>query len=112
MLVEQPLGDRLQGGEAVRVRRVQPVRPRLVDAAEETADLELLTNREEPVQQPALVHHLDAARVQAAPAGLPGRLGQLLQHDHLHAVQPQLAGQHQAGRSAADHDHVNHEDPH
>jgi hypothetical protein len=29
----------------------------------------------------------------------------------VHAVQPQLTGQHQAGRSAADHDHVNHEDP-
>ena len=111
-LVEQPLGDRLRGGEAVRVRRVQPVRPRLHDAAEETADLELLTDREEPVQQAALVHHLDAARVQALPAGLLGRLGQLLQHDHVHSGQPQLAGQHQAGRSAADHDHVNHESPH
>jgi hypothetical protein len=26
-------------------------------------------------------------------------------------VQPQLGGQHQAGRSAADNDHVNHENP-
>jgi hypothetical protein len=29
----------------------------------------------------------------------------------VHAVQPQLAGQHQAGRSAAGNDHVKHEPP-
>jgi hypothetical protein len=110
-LVEQPLGDRLRGGEAVRVSRVQPVRPRLVDAAEETADLELLTDREEPVQQAALVHHLDAAHMQAAPAGPPGRLGQLLEHDRSHPGQPKLVGQHQPGRSTAGNDHVDHHKP-
>ena len=62
--------------------------------------------REEPLQQTALVHHLDAAHVQAERADDPGRLRLLLQHEHVHAVQPQLAGQHQAGRSAADNDHV------
>jgi hypothetical protein len=49
--------------------------------------------------------------VQAERADNPGRLRVLLQHERVHAVQPQLTGQHQAGRSAADHDHVNHEDP-
>ncbi|CAM5535940.1 hypothetical protein SMICM304S_02845 [Streptomyces microflavus] len=53
-LVEQPLGDRLRGGDAVRVSCVQPVGPRAGDAAQQTADLELLTDREEPVQQAAL----------------------------------------------------------
>ncbi|GAA2931080.1 hypothetical protein GCM10020221_28640 [Streptomyces thioluteus] len=37
-LVEQLLGERLRGGDTVRVGRVQAVRPRLHDAAEETAD--------------------------------------------------------------------------
>jgi hypothetical protein len=66
---------------------------------------------EEPLQQTALVHHLDAARVQAERADIPGRLRLLLQHERVHAVQPQLAGQHHAGRSAAGNDHVNHEIP-
>ena len=85
---------------------------RLVDAGEETADRVLLAEREEPLQQTALVHHLDAAHVQAERADNLGRLRVLLQHEHVHAVQPQLAGQHQAGRSAAGNDHVNHEYPH
>jgi hypothetical protein len=68
--------------------------------------------REEPLQQTALVHHLDAARVQAERADNPGRFRLLLQHERVHAVQPQLAGQHQAGRSAAGNDHVNHGNPH
>ncbi|GAA3096202.1 hypothetical protein GCM10020254_46780 [Streptomyces goshikiensis] len=110
-LDQQPLGDRLRGGQPVRVGRVQQLRPRLHDPAEEAAHLELLADREEPLQQAALVHHLDAPRVQTLSAGLPGRLGQLLQHHHVHAVEPTLAGQHHAGRPAADHDHVNHSDP-
>ena len=36
-LVQQPLGDRLRCGEAVRVSRVELFRPRLDDAAEEPA---------------------------------------------------------------------------
>lgn len=44
---------------------VQPVRRRLGDAGEETTARVLLAEREEPLQQTALVHHLDAARVQA-----------------------------------------------
>ncbi len=90
---------------------VQPVRRRLGDAGEETTDRVLLAEREEPLQQTALVHHLDAARVQAERADNPGRLRLLLQHERVHAVQPQLAGQHQAGRSTAGNDHVNHEIP-
>lgn len=66
---------------------VQPVRRRLGDAGEETTARVLLAEREEPLQQTALVHHLDAARVQR---------------------RAQLAGQHQAGRSGAGNDHVNH----
>ena len=60
---------------------VQPVRRRLGDAGEEPADRVLRAEREEPVQQAALVHHLDAARVQAERADDLGRLGVPLQHD-------------------------------
>src|SRR5712692_7231843 len=88
-----------------------PVRPRLGDAGEETADLEPLADREEPVEQAALVHHLDAAHVQAERAGLHSRLRQLLQHKRVHTVQPQLAGQHQAGRSTASNYDVDHHNP-
>jgi hypothetical protein len=59
---------------------VQPIRPRLVDAGEETTDREPLAEREEPLQQTALVHHLDAAHVQAERADNPGRLRLLLQN--------------------------------
>ena len=111
VLGQQPVGDRLRDAEDVRVRGVQPVRRRLADGGEETADRVLLAECEEPLQQTALVHHLDAARVQAERADNPGRLRLLLQHERVHAVQPQLAGQHQAGRPAAGHDHVNHETP-
>ena len=109
VLGQQALGDGLRDAEDVGMRGVQPVRRRLGDAGEEAADRVLLAEREEPLQQTALVHHLDAARVQAEPADDPGRLRLLLQHEHVHAVQPQLAGQHHAGRSAAGNDHVNHE---
>ena len=79
--------------------------------AKKPADRDTAAVREEPVQQPALVHHLDAARVQAERADDLARLRLLLQHEHVHAVQPQLAGQHQAGRSAAGNDHVEHVEP-
>ena len=111
VLGQQAVGDGLRDAEDVRVRGVQPLRRRLADAGEEAAERVLLAEREEPLQQAALVHDLDAARVQAERADDPGRLRVLLQHEHVHAVQPQLAGQHQAGRSAAGHDHVNHEAP-
>ena len=111
VLGQQALGDGLRDAEDVRMCGVQPVRRRLDDAGEETTDRVLLAEREEPLQQTALVHHLDAARVQAERADNPGRLRVLLQHERVHAVQPQLAGQHQAGRSAAGNDHVNHETP-
>jgi hypothetical protein len=112
MLGQQAVGDGLRDAEHVRMCRVQPVRRGLLDAGEETAERVLLALREEPLQQTALVHHLDAARVQAERADNPGRLRVLLQHQRLHVVQPQLAGQHHAGRSAAGNDHVNHETPH
>lgn len=94
------------------MRGVQPVRRRLGDTGEEPTDRVLLTEREEPLQQTALVQHLDAPRVQAERPDDLGRLRLPLQHDHLHTVQPQFAGQHQAGRSAAGNDHVNHHNPH
>jgi len=110
VLGQQTLGGGLRDAEDVRMCGVQPVRRRLVDAGEgKTTDRVLLAVREEPLQQTALVHHLDAAHVQAQRTGMPGRRRLLLQHDHVHAVQPQLAGQHHAGRSAAGNDHVNHE---
>ena len=67
--------------------------------------------REKSFQQAALVQHLDAAYVQPERPGRPGHLGPPLQHHGLHAVQPQLGRQHQSGRSAADHDHVDHRVP-
>ena len=111
-LGQQALGDGLRDAEDVRVRGVQPVRPRLGDAGEETADRELLAEREEPLQQAALVHHLDAARVQAERADCSVGSASFSSTSTSHAVQPQLAGQHQAGRSAAGNDHVNHESSH
>jgi hypothetical protein len=94
MLVQQTLGDVLRDAEDVRMCGVQPVRPRLGDAGEGTAERVLLAEREEALQQTALVHDLDAPHVQAERAGMHVRLRLPLQHDHVHAVQPQLAGQH------------------
>jgi hypothetical protein len=65
VLGQQAIGGGLRDAEDVRMCGVQPVRPRLDDAGEETTDRELLAEREEPLQQTALVHHLDAAHVQA-----------------------------------------------
>jgi hypothetical protein len=93
------------------MRGVQPLRRRLGDGGEETTDRVLRSESEEPLQQTALVHHLDAARVQAERTDNLGRLRLLLQHEQMYVVQPQLAGQHQAGRSAACHDHVDQEAP-
>jgi hypothetical protein len=111
-LGQQTIGGGLRDAEDVRMRGVQPVGPALADAGEETADLVPPAVLEEPLQQTALVHHLDAAHMQAERTDHPGRLQLLLQHDHVHAVQPQLAGQHQAGRSTAGNDHVDHHTPH
>lgn len=108
MLGQQAVGDRLRDAEDIGVRAVQTGRPGLVDGGEEPACLEPLSVREEPLQQPALVHHLDAAHMQAERTDDLGRLRRLLQHDHPHTVQPQLGGQHQTGRSATGDDHVEH----
>jgi hypothetical protein len=54
VLGQQALGDGLRDGEDVRMCGVQPVRPRLADAGEETTDRELLTEREEPLQLESL----------------------------------------------------------
>jgi hypothetical protein len=109
VLGQQALGEVLRNAEDVRMCGVQPLGRRLRDAGEEAADRVLLAECEEPLQQAALVHQLDAARVQSEPTGMRGRLQLLLQHEHLHAVQPQLGGQHHAGRSTAGDDYVNHE---
>ena len=111
MLGQQALGEVLRDAENVGMRGVQSVRCRLSDAGEEAAEGILPAEREEPLQQAALVHHLDTAHVQAQRAGMPIRLLLFLQHDHVDAVQPQLAGQHQAGRPTPGNDHVNHEPP-
>jgi hypothetical protein len=107
--VKQALGDVLRDAEEVGMRGVQPAGRGLVDADDETVERVLPADREEPLQQTALVHHLDAPHVQAERTGMLARLRLLLQHDHVHAVQPQLAGQHQAGRPAPGNDHVKHE---
>ena len=57
------------------------------DAGEESVERVLLPVFEEAVQQPALVHHLDAAHVQTERADDLARLGILLQHEHFYAVQ-------------------------
>ncbi len=110
-LGQQAVGDGLRDAEDVGMCGVQPVRLRLADAGEGTTERILLAEREEPLQQTALIHHLDAAYEEAERADMSGRLRLLLQHEHVHAVQPQLAGQHQAGRSTAGDDHVDHEPP-
>ncbi len=91
-LLQEAIGDRLGDAEDVRVRGVQVHRPRAGDSGEpaDTAGI-LLPVSEEPVQQPALVHDLDASRVQAERADGPARFSVLLQHEHVHIVEPQLA---------------------
>ena len=111
-LGQQAVGDRLRDAEDVTVRGVQGRRRRLVDPGEAAGAAGiLLAVREEPVQQTALVHDLDAARMQAQRADQLARLRILLQHQHVHVVQPQLAGQHHPGRAAAADDHLGHETP-
>ena len=85
-LGQQAIGGGLRDAEDVRVRGVQPVGRGLVDAGEEAADRVLLAEREEPLQQTALVHHLDAAHVQSERADGPGRLRVPLQHERVHAL--------------------------
>jgi hypothetical protein len=84
VLGQQALGGGLRDGEGVRMGCAVSSRSGdwLGDAGEETTDRVRLAEREEPVQQTALVHHLDAARVQAEPADNPGRL-RLLQHERV-----------------------------
>lgn len=111
VLGQQAVGEGLRDAEDIAVCGVQPVGCRFADGGEEAAERILLAFREEPLQQAALVHHLDAARVQAERADIRGRRRFLLQHEHLYPVQPQLGGQHHAGRSAAGNDHVDHHNP-
>lgn len=111
VLGQQALGDGLRDAEDVGVRGVHPLGPRLADAGEVAAHGERLAAGEEPFQQAALGHHLDAARVQPERSDDLGRFRVPLQHEHPNAVQPQLAGQHQAGGPAAHDDHVDHETP-
>jgi hypothetical protein len=110
VLGQQALDCGLRDAEDVRMCGVQPVRRRLGDAGEEPPTGYCWPSARN-CQQTALVHHLDAARVQAERTGMPGRLRLLLQHDHVHTVQPQFAGQHDAGRPTAGNDHADHEPP-
>ena len=111
-LSQQAIGDRLGDAKDVAVCGVQIRRRGFIDSGEAAnAAGILLPVCEEPVQQPALVHDLNAARVQAKRADRPARLRVLLQHEHVHAVQPQLAGQHHPRRPAATNDHVEHVKP-
>src|SRR4029077_11554367 len=82
---------------------------RLVDPGE-VADATgiLLAVCQEPVQQTALIHDLDAARKQAQRADQLARLRILLQHQHVHVVEPELARQHHPGRTAPADDHLRH----
>jgi hypothetical protein len=83
VLEQQAIDGGLRDAEDVAVRGVQPVGRRLVDGGEVTADGVLLAECEEPLQQTALVHHLDAAHVQAGRADERGRLRRLLQYEHV-----------------------------
>jgi hypothetical protein len=83
----QAIGDRLGYAEDVAVCGVQVRRPGFVNRGEAArAAGILLPVCEEPVQQSALVHDLDAARVQAERADRLARLRVLLQHEHVHVV--------------------------
>lgn len=99
------LGD----AEDVGVRGVQVRGHGVVDAGEVAAERIRLAVGEEPAQEPALVHQLDAAHVQTEGPDVAGRFGFLVHHDHAGAVQPQLAGQHETRRTSTDHEDVDHE---
>ena len=74
--------------------------------AGEAGGLRDLPLREEPIGDPALVEHLDRARVQAAGAGadeLP--VGTPLDDRDVDARERQLARQHQSRRAASGDDH-------
>ena len=62
---------------------VQPIRRRLRDAGEVPTERILLALGEEPLQQPALIQHLDAAHMQPERPDMPGWLRLLLQHQHV-----------------------------
>jgi hypothetical protein len=66
-LAADPVATLRRQGGAARAAQRGVIAPK-------TADRVLLAEREEPVQQTALVHHLDAAHVQAERADHPGRL--------------------------------------
>ena len=111
-LGQQAIGDRLGDAEDVAVCGIQVRRPGFVDRGEAAGAAGiLLLVCEEPVQQPTLVHDLNAARVQAEQADRLARLRVLLQHEHIHVVQPQVAGQHHPRRPAAANDHIEHVKP-
>ena len=106
MLFEQADDDRLRDAQQIGVRGVQARGRGLVDGGEEAAGRTLSSVFENALQQPAHRHQLDAADVQADDADERRGLGFLLQDEYPHVVQPQLGGQHRAGRPAPGDDHV------
>ena len=61
---------------------------------------------EDALQQSAHRHQLDTANMQTDDADERRRLGFLFQDEYPHFVQPEFGGQHEAGRPASGHDHV------
>jgi hypothetical protein len=108
-LGEQAVSDRLGDAEEVTVRGVEDCGCRRRDASElaPCAGI-LLAVLEEPLQQSALVQNLETARLQAHRAHQLGRLGILLQHQHIDVVEAKLGRQHHSRRTATTDDHVEH----
>src|SRR5437868_13497646 len=61
---------------------------------------------EEAIQQSAHRHHFETAHMQTHDADERRGLGFLLQDEYPYIVQPQLGGQHRAGRPATGNDHI------
>jgi hypothetical protein len=111
MFFEQVLDDRLRDAEQIRVRGIQALGRRCGDSGEQPAGRTPSSVLEHALQQSAHGHQLETADVQTDDADDRRALGLLLQDEHPHVVQPQLGGQHRAGRPAPGDDHVEHERP-
>ncbi|GAA2676066.1 hypothetical protein Apa02nite_003500 [Actinoplanes palleronii] len=104
--VGQPrLDPGLRDADLVRVRRVQH---RVVerDPGEVPARQQHRRLGQDLVEQSPGGEHLGRARLQVERLGLPGALGQPLQHQDPRPAERQLPGQHQPGRPGPRHDHV------
>jgi hypothetical protein len=108
MLFEQANHNRLRNTQQIAVRGIQARRRGLVDGGEEPGGRSPPSTFDHALQQPAHGHQLETANMQTHNADVRRGLGLLFQDEHPHIVQPQLGGQHRAGRPAPGNDHVKH----